>query len=77
MAGVARARSCPGAGGIVSIGDSSLSVRETCGEPNDITTIPGGGADVAEASSYGGVSSIPHVLRLRGDKPGAIEGKAH
>jgi hypothetical protein len=64
--------------GIVSIGDSGFKIRETCGEPNDIATVSGGGADVVEELySYGGGSSIPYVLRLRGGKLVAIERQPH
>ncbi len=65
-------------GGIVSIGDSTLTVRETCGEPNDVVTVSGGGADVIEEIyAYGGGSSIPYVLRLRGGELVSIERQAH
>ena len=64
--------------GIVSIGDSGFKIRQTCGEPNDIATVSGGGADVVEELySYGGGSSIPYVLRLRGGKLVAIERQPH
>jgi len=63
--------------GVVSIGDSGFKIRQTCGEPNDIATVSGGGADVVEELySYGGGSSIPYVLRLRGGQLVAIERQA-
>lgn len=65
-------------GSIARIGDLRFTVRETCGEPNDIATLSVGGADVAEeAHAYGGETSIPYVPHPRGGKLIAIEPRTH